>query len=253
MHRCPNTACPAQFFELLKHFVGQGGMDIDGLGKQWCRALIDAGLVSDVADLYYLPKEKLLELERMGEKLADNILASIEQSKKRPFSRVLFALGILHVGSETADLLARRFPGIDKLKEATEEEMTAVPGIGPKIASSVAAYFQEPRNLDVIDDLRRAEVRMAEESKAPPPAEEQPLAGRVVCLTGTLDPISRSRAEARIKELGGATTSSVSRRTTYLVMGENPGSKLEDARRLGVALLTEEEFLNMLSTGAGGG
>ena len=253
MHRCPNTACPAQFFELLKHFAGSGGMEIDGLGEQWCRTLIDAGLVSDVADLYALKdkKEELLELERMGEKLANNILESIEASKGRPFSRVLFALGILHVGSEMADILARHFPSIDALARATEEELTGVPGIGPKIASSVAAYFREERNRHVIEKLREAGVRLEQEVEEAPPPEEQPLAGKVFVLTGTLSSMSRSRAEARIKELGGSATSSVSRRTAYLVAGENPGSKLEDARRLGVSILTEEEFLAMLGSTEG--
>lgn len=243
MHRCPNTACPAQFYELLKHFAGV--MDIEGLGEQWCRALIEAGLVHDIADLYYLKKDDLLKLERMGDKLASNLLDSIEESKGRPFARVLFALGILQVGWETAHLLAQHFPSIDRLARATEEDLLKVPSIGPKIASSIKAYFQEESNLRVIEKLRRAGVRM-EQEEVEAPAREQPLAGKSFVLTGTLASMSRSQAEARIRELGGSPGSSVSRRTSYVVAGESPGSKLDRARELGVPVLNEEQFLEML-------
>lgn len=243
MHRCPNTACPAQFYELLKHFAGV--MDIEGLGEQWCRALIEAGLVHDIADLYYLKKDDLLKLERMGDKLASNLLDSIEESKGRPFARVLFALGILQVGWETAHLLAQHFPSIDRLARATEEDLMKVPSIGPKIASSIKAYFQEESNLRVIEKLRRAGVRM-EQEEVEAPAREQPLAGKSFVLTGTLASMSRSQAEARIRELGGSPGSSVSRRTSYVVAGESPGSKLDRARELGVPVLNEQQFLEML-------
>ena len=247
MHRCPNTACPAQFFELLKHFVSKGAMDIDGLGERWCRILIDAGLARDVADLYYLKVEQLLELERMGDKLATKIISNIENSKGRPLARVIFALGILHVGSEMAELLAQRYPGIDLLSEVTEEELTAVPGIGPKIAASVVAYFRVERNVEVIEKLRKAGVKLAQEAVSGGVAlVELPLAGRSFVLTGTLTSMSRSRSEARIKELGGATSSNVTRKTDYLVVGEEAGSKLEAAERLGTVLLNEEEFLELL-------
>ena len=248
MHRCTNASCPALFSELLKHFVGSGGMDIEGLGEEWCAALIKADLVSDVADLYSLKdkRDELLGLERMGEKLADRVLNNIEESKNRPFARVLFALGITHIGWETADLLAKHFLSIDKLTEATEEELTDVPGIGPKIASSVVAYFGEPQNLRVIEKLLQAGVRMEQEVTEAPTPKEQPLAGQVFVLTGTMATISRSQATARIKELGGSASSSVSGRTSYLVAGENPGSKLARAQHLGVEVLTEDEFLKML-------
>ena len=253
MHRCPNTACPDQFFELLKHFVSRGAMDIDGLGEQWCRILIDVGLVKDVADLYYLRKEQLLELERMGEKLATKIMYNIESSKERPLSRAIFALGILHVGSEIADLLAQRNSSIDQVSSATQEELTSVPGIGPKIASSVVEYFRVARNLQVIEKLREAGVRLSQkmasgEGAGPELAgvRELPLASSSFVLTGTLVSMSRSRAEARIKELGGSTSSGITRKTDYLVVGEEPGSKLEAAERLGTNLLNEEDFLELL-------
>jgi DNA ligase (NAD+) len=254
MHRCPNTSCPAQFFELLKHFVSKGAMNIDGLGEQWCRTLIDVGLVKDVADLYYLQKEQLLELERMGDKLATKIMGNIEASKTRPMSRVIFALGVLHVGSEMADLLAHHYPSIDHLSRATEEELTAIPGIGPKIAESVVAYFRVESNLAVIGKLRKAglyylNISPAREEGAGTKAAEGtelPLVGCTFVLTGTLTSLSRSRAEARIKELGGSTTSNVTGKTSYLVVGQDPGSKLEAAERLGTELLSEEEFLELI-------
>ena len=247
MHRCPNTACPAQFFELLRHFVSRGAMNIEGLGERWCRALIDVGLVKSVADLYYLDKEQLLQLERMGDKLATNILDNIEESKSRPLARIISALGIFHVGSEMAGLLTRHFPSIDELVKATEEQLTAIPGVGPKIATSIVAYFLVKENLHTIDRMRAAGVVLAQEPKALE-KRELPLAGVTFCLTGSLSSMSRPDAETRIKELGGAATSSVTRRTTYLVAGEGLGSKLEDARRLETKILDEEQFLQILAT-----
>ncbi len=252
MHRCPNTACPAQFFELLRHFVGRGAMDIEGLGEQWCRILIGAGLVRDVADLYDLRTERLLELERMGDKLAANIMSSVEISKTRPLSRIFFALGILHVGSEMADLLARHFGSIDCLSGATEEQLTSVGGIGPKIAASIVAYFSVDHNLEVIERLRSAGVVLAQEADVdgrPAGTDDGkglPFAGLTFVVTGTLASLSRSGAEALIKELGGSTSSNVTKKTDYLVVGEQPGSKLEAAYHLGTKLLHEEKFLELL-------
>ena len=255
MHRCPNTGCPAQFFELLKHFVSKGAMDVDGLGEQWCRNLIDAGLVEDVADLYTLSKEHLLGLERMGDKLASNIVASIDRSRERPLSRIIYALGILHVGSEMADLLARHTSSIDRLAGATEEELTAIPGIGAKIAASIASYFRVERNLQVIEKLRRAGVKLAQQAPTPEVTvdgdRELPLERLTFCLTGTMASVTRSRAEARIKELGASATSNVTRKTDYLVVGDQAGSKLEAANRLGTKLLNEAQFLELVGLSAG--
>ena len=254
MHRCPNTACPAQFFELLKHFVGRGAMDIEGLGEQWCRVLIDAGLARDVADLYYLQKNRLLELDRMGDKLATRIMDNLAASKDRPLSRVIFALGILHIGSEMAELLAQQYAGIDRLAQATQDELTAIPGIGPKIAASVVAYFGVDQNLKVIEKLRRTGVKLHREVGEPGRAgpgegEELPLAGFSFAHTGTLASMSRSGAETLIKELGGSTSSSVTRKTSYLVVGADPGSKLDTARNIGTDILTEKEFLELVGAG----
>ena len=253
MHRCPNTTCPAQFFELLKHFVSKGAMDIDGLGERWCRILIDKGLVKDVADLYYLTREHLLGLERMGEKLATKIMDHVELSKERPLSRVLFALGVLHVGSEIADLLAYRYSSIDRLSQATEEELTAIPGVGPKIAASIVEYFSVDLNLQAIQKLRQAGVKLSQDAASGEESgqgtngpKELSLAGLSFVLTGTLTSVRRSRAESRIKELGGSVSSNVTKKSSYLVVGEEPGSKLGAAERLGTQLLNEEEFLKLI-------
>ena len=248
MHRCPNTSCPAQFFELLKHFVSKGAMEIDGLGERWCRILIDEGLVKDLADLYHLEAQILMELERMGEVLATKIVENIEASKGRPLSRIIFALGILHVGSEMAGLLAQRYSSMDQLAQASSEELTAIPGIGPRIASSIVDYFLVPDNLGVIEKLRVAGVKLTQESRAGEAGdgEELTLAGLSFVVTGTLASMSRSKAEARIKELGGAASSGVTKKTDYLVVGTDPGSKLDQAQRLGTGLLPEGEFLEML-------
>ena len=249
LHRCPNAACPAQFFELLKHFVSKGAMNIDGLGEKWCAILIDKGLVRDLADLYYVQRDQLLALDRMGEKLAAKIMDNIEASKTRPLSRVLFALGVLHVGSENADLLASHFRSIDEIAQPPEERLTEIPGIGPKIAASIAAHFTVESNRAVIHKLRTAGVRLErrelEDAQSTAPL---PLQGQTFCITGTLSGISRSRAQARIKSLGGAATSSVTRKTTYLVVGENPGSKIATAQRLGTEIIDEDKLLEILKS-----
>ena len=245
MHRCPNTACPAQFFELLKHFVSKGAMDIDGLGEQWCRILIDQGLVENVADLYDLPKDRLLELERMGDRLATKIMSNIAASKERPLPRILFALGILHVGAEVAELLTQRYATVDELVGAGQEELTDIAGIGPKIAESIHGYFQVPGNLAVIDKLRQAGVKLHHEAPTGTPAG-LPWKGLTFVVTGTLSSMTRREAEGRVKALGANATSSVTRKTTYLVAGESPGSKVDTANRLGTTILDETKFRDYL-------
>jgi DNA ligase (NAD+) len=246
MHRCPNFGCPVQFFELLKHFVSKGAMDIDGLGEQWCGTLIEKGLVNDLSGLYYLRKDKLLELDRMGDKLATRVLGNVEASKQRSLVRVLFALGILHVGPEIAELLTNRFPSIDSLAQASEEELTEIPGIGPKIAESVAAYFTIPSNLEVIEKLRQAGVKLHQEVQQVD-RDSLPLSGQSFVVTGTLSAFPRREAESRIKALGGSVGSSVTHRTSYLVAGESPGSKLDAAQKLGTPVLDEAGFLELLA------
>jgi len=243
MARCTNASCPAQIFQSLTHFVSRGAMDIDGVGEKLAAALLNSGLVKDVADLYTLRKEELAALERMAEKSAQNVLDAIERSKDRPLSRVLFALGIRHVGAETAEILAHHFGSINELAEASQEELLEVATIGPKIAESIHAFFSQESNLKVIDKLRKAGVRLKAEVAR---AEELPLAGQEFVITGRLETFPRSEAEARIKEFGGAVGSSVTKKTAFLVVGADPGSKLDKARDQGTRLLSEQEFLSLL-------
>jgi len=234
--------CPAQIREGLIHFASRDAMDIEGLGPKVIEQLLDSKLISDAGDLYYLDRERLIALERMGPQSADNLLAAIEDSKKRPLSRLIFALGIRNVGSRAAGLLAERFVTLDKLAQAGSEEMTVIPEIGPKIAEAVVAFFREEHNLKVIEKLKAAGVNMTEETTG----REGVLSGKKFVLTGRLESMSRSKAKERITALGGEVSDSVSKKTDYLVAGEDPGSKYEKAQTLGVTILTEEELLAML-------
>lgn len=247
MHRCPNTSCPAQFFELLKHFVSKGAMDIDGLGERWCGVLIGQELVSDVSGLYYLEKDELLKLDRMGDKLATKIIENIQISKSRELPRLVFALGILHVGSEIAELLTQRYATLDELAGVTLEDLTEIAGIGPKIAESVAAYFEVPYNKEVIGKLKQAGVDPRQEAIDSVASEDLPFHSLTFVITGTLGSFSRREGEAQIKALGGSVTSSVTGKTDYLVAGESPGSKLATATRLGTKVLDEAAFLELLN------
>ena len=252
MHRCPNPSCPAQFFELLKHFVGKNAADIDGLGERWCGILIEQGMVSDLADLYSLEKDKLLELERMGDKLATKIMTNIEASKNRPLPRMLFALGITHVGAEVADLLSHNYIGIEELSQAAGEDLTAIEGVGPKIAESIVSWFETRDNRAVVDKLLAAGVQLKQDSLpaavAAMPSEDAPFAGLTFVVTGTLSNFSRKDAETQIKALGGKVTSSVTKKTGYVVVGESPGSKAATAEKLGTPILDEDAFLRLLES-----
>ena len=249
MHRCPNSACPAQFFESLKHFVSRSAMDIDCLGERWCRILIDQGLVSDVSHVYGLKREQLTELDRMGDKLATRILDNVEASKQRPLARILFALGILHVGAEVAELLAARYASLDEIGAATEDELTEIEGIGPRIAESIVNYFATASNQATLAGLRDAGVQLWQKL-APVDESAQPWKGQTFVITGTLAVMTRREAEGRVKALGATTTSSVSRKTNWLVAGESAGSKLASAERLGVPILDEAALLALLENPA---
>ena len=250
--RCPNPECPAKRAEAVKHFVSKAAMDIDGVGDKLVERLLALGLIADVAGLYGLEPQGLADLDRLGEKSATNIVAAIEASKGRPLARVLFALGILHVGSENAELLARRFGSVAALREASVEEIGETPGIGPVIAESVWEYFHDPRNLDVVARLERAGVTMEGPAGAAgagavgPTGAAGPLAGRIFVLTGTLPGWSRQEAGERIAAAGGRVTGSVSAKTDYVVVGEEAGSKLARAQELGIALLDEEGLRKLL-------
>ena len=249
MTYCVNAACPAQLVRLLEHFVSRGAMDIKGLGVRQVVVLLERGLIGDASDLYRLRErsEELVAIDRMGEKSVANLLAAIEASKDRPWARVLTALGIDHVGFEVAEALSRHFRTIDRIMDASEEDLSAVPSVGPKIAASVSAYFANESNTAVVQKLRESGVRMADEERPEP--GEQSLAGLRFVVTGRLANFSRSQAEGRIKDAGGAVSGSVSNRTDYLVAGEDAGSKLADAEKLGIPIIDEDEFVTLLEQG----
>jgi DNA ligase (NAD+) len=242
--RCENVACPAQLKRTLEHFAGRGAMDIEGLGTVMVEALVDKGLVRDYGDLYSLKMKDLLALERMGEKSASNLLAGIEASKERPYERVLFALGIRHVGLTAARVLAERFPSLDELSKATPEAIDEIPGVGTTIAQSLADFFSRKSNLAVIAKLREAGVRLKAEKEGA--GKPKKLAGKTFVLTGILQRYSREEASEKIIALGGRTSDSVSKKTDYLVVGSEPGSKLKKARSLNIKILTEEEFEKLI-------
>jgi DNA ligase (NAD+) len=243
MHRCTNAACPAQALERIKHFASRGAMDIEGVGEKVSQALFDAGLIKDAGDLYYLTKDKLLSMERMADKSATNILTSIEKSKNRSLPRVIFALGIPNIGEETAELLTDHYNSLDELSRATPEKLQEIPSIGPKIADSIVVFFRQEQNKRIIEKLRKAGVKLeAEKAKR----KDLPLAGIEFVITGRLEASPRPEAEAKIKALGGKAGSDVTRKTDYLVVGEEPGSKLARAQALGTKILTEAEFLELL-------
>jgi DNA ligase (NAD+) len=247
MHRCTNVlGCPAQRYELLKHFVSRSAMDIQGIGESLSAALLKADLVHDVADLYYLELEPLRDLERMGEKSAENVLKAIQASKEQPLARLVFALGIRYVGEQNAKLLADAFRSLDRLMAASYEEVVAVEGIGPKIAQSVVDYFANEQNRKVIEKLRKAGLRFEEKVEAPKGEGHPSFTGKQFVITGVLSGISRMQAEERIRQLGGVIGNAVTRKTDYVVVGVDPGSKLQKAQSLGTRILTDEEFQQML-------
>jgi DNA ligase (NAD+) len=251
MHRCTNAACPSQALERIKHFVSRGAMDIDGVGEKLCQALFQAGLIKDAADLYYLTREHLLGLERMAEKSASNVLKSIDKSKDRPLDRVIFALGITHVGDQYAELLVEHFTSIDALAKASEETLPTIPSIGPKIAEGIVTFFRQEGNKQIIEKLRKAGVKLETEKADELSPEDLPLAGLEFVLTGKLESLPRSEAEAKIKALGGKAGSDVTKKTSYVVVGADPGSKLAKAERSGTKTLTEAELLELLDGAAG--
>jgi DNA ligase (NAD+) len=243
MARCTGAACPAQLYEHIKHFVSRGAMDIRGVGQSLIAALLEQEMVKDVSDLYYLKEDQIAQLERMAEKSATNTINSIEKSRQRPFARLLFALGIRHVGDETAEILTKRFGSMDRLANASADELLQIDSIGPKIAESIGAFFHQQDNIRIIERLRQAGVSMEADVTH---QEELPLAGQEYVITGKLEVSSRKAAEAALRELGAATVSSVTRKTNYLVVGADPGSKLAKAQQLGVEILSENDLLQTL-------
>jgi DNA ligase (NAD+) len=247
---CEHAECPWQIRGRIIHFASRGAMDIEGLGAKVVDQLVDLGWLNNYADIYdlYQRRDEIAALERWGEKSADNLLAGIESSKSRPFSRVLFAIGIRHVGATVARTLATEFNTIDLLMNASQEELTAVNEIGPRIAESVARFFADEGNRALVERLRTAGVTMEGPAKPAVAADaDSPFAGKTVVLTGTLERYTRDEASALILERGGKVTSSVSKKTDYVLAGAEAGSKLAKAESLGVRVLNEEEFMEMIN------
>ena len=247
MAYCPNAVCPAQIIERLSHFASRGAMDIEGLGYKTCIALVEAKLVHDVGDLYSLSGQDLLRLPRTGEKLVANILANIEASKRRPFGRALYALGIRFVGFQNAQILADATGDMQTLAAMTAEELEAIEQIGPTIAESVASFFAQPSSREIIEKLRAAGVNLRGERRAASTGTG-PLAGKTFVLTGTLPSLTREDATALIVSAGGKVSGSVSKKTDFVVAGEEAGSKLAKAESLGVTIIDESELRRLLET-----
>jgi len=244
-YRCTGMACPAQIKERLIHFASRDAMDIRGLGPRIVEALLSSGLVRDPGDLYFLKEEDLVELPRMGKKSAQNLVKSIENSKERSLDRLIFALGIRHVGKQTARILADRFGTLDELIEATEEELTTIPEIGPETARSIRVFLNTESMKEVVDKLKKAGVKAALGQEVRE-FKDGILKGKTFVITGTLKSMPRYEAEELIVSLGGHVSSSVSRNTYALIVGDSPGSKLDRAKELGVPTMTEDEFIQMI-------
>jgi len=247
--RCVNGACPAQFERLLEHFASRVALDIEGLGERVSQDLPRLGFVSNIADIYRLHerREDLLKLEKMGETRVDNLLKAIEAARSPLLSKLLFALGIPGIGSESAEWLSRRFHSLTNVKDATKEELLAIDGIGPIVASTLIDYFSVEQNRQLIDDLIELGVNPIDDT--PEPSVDHPANGVTFVVTGRLETMSRSEAQNRIKSLGGKATGSVTKKTNYLVAGAEAGSKLEKAQRLDVHVIDESEFIAFMDCG----
>jgi DNA ligase (NAD+) len=248
---CVNVDCPAQREQRLVHWASRGALDIEGLGEERVHQFVEAGLLEDAADVYALTVERLVPLERMAERSAQLLVDGVEASKTRPLWRVLVGLGINHVGPTAAQALSRAFADLDAIVAASEEELTAIDGVGPTIAQSLQRWFAIDRNARLIKRLREAGVNFTGEPAPVVSAQDATLAGMTFVLTGTLEQRSRDEAAAEIAARGGKVTGSVSKKTSYVVVGESPGSKLAKAEQLGVTILDGDGFEALLEKGPG--
>ena len=243
IHRCTGMGCPAQLKENLFHFASKGAMGMEGIGRKYLEQMVDKGIIKDQADLYFLKKEDLMKMERMGDKLAENMLRAVDQSRNPTLARLIYALGIRNVGTHLADVLAKHFGSVENLANQNMEDLTAVHEIGPIVAESIKNFFHNPKNLIVLEKLKEGgvifPVRAAEK-------QELPLSGKSFVLTGSLDAFTRDEARKVVQDLGGRVTSSVSRKTDYLILGKDPGSKYDEAQNLGVTILNESDFKKMV-------
>jgi DNA ligase (NAD+) len=244
MYYCTNAACPAQLQDHLQHFASRTAMDIRGIGEQMSLALLNSGLVKDAADIFYLKQDQVEAMERMGQKSAAKLMDQIQKSKSRPLGRVLFALGIRHIGEEMAERLVEHFYSIEELEKATYAELTAVPTIGPKIAESILEFFTVERNREIVKKLKEAGVNL--KADLPFKTADLPLSGQEFVITGTLLSFSRAAAEEKIKALGGSAKSDITKKTNFLVVGSDPGSKVARAQSLGIPQISEDELLQKL-------
>lgn len=243
--RCINASCPAQVKERIRHWASRDAMDIEGLGEKLIEQLVDKGYVQSIPDLYRLTRETLLRLERMGKKSSENLLQAIERSKKRPLSRFLYALGIRYVGEVVARTLAEHFQTLERITRASFEDFMTVEGIGPKVAEAVWQFFANPQNRAMIAELHSLGV-IPEEIREEVVTFGSPLSGKTFVFTGTLSRFSRKEAEELVQQKGGKVANAVSQRVDYLVVGENPGGKLDEARRRNIQILSEEDFYRMV-------
>jgi DNA ligase (NAD+) len=243
--RCVGLVCPAKLKESIVHFASKRGMDIEGLGDKMVNQLVERGLVKDVGDLYFLTKDDLLKLDRLADKSASNLLAAIERSKHTTLPRLFYALGIRHVGEHVAEVLAREYLGWQELQQVAYEELQGIHEIGPRIAQSIVTFFQDAGNQEVLKKLQRGGLRVTTPTR---PSVGQSMRGKTLVFTGELQTLTRTEAKRLVELRGGRVTSSVSRNTSYVVAGADPGSKLDQARKLGVPVLTEEAFKALLSS-----
>ncbi|PKP57553.1 DNA ligase [Candidatus Atribacteria bacterium HGW-Atribacteria-1] len=246
--RCYSLTCSAQIKERIRHFASRDAMDIEGLGPAIIDQLVENRLIKNVSDLYFLKRDDLISLERMAEKSADNLMNAIEKSKSRSFANLIYGLGIRYVGVHTSEVITRYFPTLDKLRKINLEELIEINEIGPKIAESIVLFFKEKENLDIIERLRSADLNFSQkEEKKRKERRAQTFTGKQFVLTGTLKDFTRTQVTEIIGELGGRVTSSVSKKTDYVVAGEDPGSKYQKAKKLGITIIDEEEFKKIIN------